>query len=319
MLQVGVVGVNYKTAPLELREALSKEIIAFPKSLQEKLSQPFVLLVTCNRFEVYFSSQDLYAASHEIARRLEKIVGFSSRSCFYHYFDHTCFYHLSKVICGLDAAILGESDIQGQVKRAYYEGALDRQLPKDLHYLFQKSLRIGKQIRTHFFPSHKLMTLEELIYLLSKEWLHEKILFVGYSEINRKIMHFFRGQGMTNMTVCTTAELKGSLPLEKVEEWVNYSVVIVGTKRQDYVLNFKEHCQTKLVFDLGMPRSVDPLLKQVLKLYTLEDLSLEIEKRQAFPILDLRLCEKAIGDLTSRYEKIYAKRELNKTRMLLSV
>jgi glutamyl-tRNA reductase len=319
MLQVGVVGVNYKTAPLELREALSKEIIAFPKSLQEKLSQPFVLLVTCNRFEVYFSSQDLYAASHEIVRKLEKIVGFSSRSCFYHYFDHTCFYHLSKVICGLDAAILGESDIQGQVKRAYYEGALDRQLPKDLHYLFQKSLRIGKQIRTHFFPSHKLMTLEEVIYLLSKEWLDKKILFIGYSEINRKIMQFFRAKGVSNMAICTGANLTSRLRLEKIEHWVNYPIVIVGTKRQDYVLKLKEGFDTKLVFDLGMPRSVDPLLKEALRLYTLEDLSLEIEKRQIFPSVDLRLCEKAIADLTSRYEKIYAKRELNKTRMLLSV
>ena len=306
MLQVGVVGINYKSAPLALREAFARYVIEETKGLETMLSAPFVLLATCNRFEIYFSASDLYAASHEIVRKLEKIVGVGLRSSFYHYFGHTCFFHLSKVASGLDAAIVGESDIQGQVKKAYEGAAFSRLLNKDLHYIFQKSLRVGKILRTHFFPSQDVMSLEDVIFKLVSN--KDKILFVGYSEINRKIMHFFKERGIKDITICTNSCIEGCLPKEAIDEWVNYSVVIVGTKYPGYLLHATViKTSTRLLFDLGMPRNIDPKLREICKLYSLEEITSGVKSS-----INMKECEEAIKDLTRRYEKIYARRQILK-------
>ena len=329
MLQIGVVGVNYKTASLKLRESLAREAQLQTTKLEQNFDFPHVVLATCNRFEIYFSSNDLYSTSHQIVRTLEKIVGNSSRSSFYHYFDHTCFFHLAKVISGLDSAILGESDIQRQVKKGYQLAHKRQNLSKELHYLFQKSLRIGKKLRTHFLRPHRLINLEKYIATSSKQFIDEPILFVGYSDINRKIMNEFRQNGFSDFTLCTRSKQIDEnipiLPFEQIAQWINYSVVVVGTKYGEYLLKEKqaylESVKTSLIFDLGIPRNVEPLLSEVekIELIDLEHIALQIEKRREISQLEIKRAEEEIRNLTRQYEDIYQAREVTKMRMLVGV
>ncbi|MCF7851617.1 MAG: hypothetical protein K9M07_00055 [Simkaniaceae bacterium] len=326
MLQVGVVGVSYKTASLKLRESLAREIDE-KMDLNGVFGCPFILLGTCNRFEIYFSGSDLYQLSHKIVSALEMIVNEFGRASFYYYFGHTCFLHLAKVISGLDSAILGESDVQRQVKKAYLFAKQKRSLSKDLHYLFQKSLRIGKLLRTHFFSHNRLMSLERYIFETVKEDIYKGVLFIGYSDINRKLMKEFIHRKVKNIAICTRFgsedERIVSFDFQQVRRWIDYPVVIVATKYPHYLIR-EEHAylkdvKTRYLFDLGIPRNVEPMLAEYegVGLYDLEVIANEIEKQRKISDLDQKRCEQEIKRLTERYEKIYAERELYKMRLFL--
>lgn len=320
MLQVGVVGISDKTAPLQIREALARQIMA-GVSLEEELNIPFVLVMTCNRFEIYFSAEDFSLTHHKIVKTIKNLTEGVHSSYFYSFSDLACFFHLSKVIAGLDAAILGESDVQRQIKKAYIRAAKEGPLDKALHYIFQKGLRIGKILRTKFFPLTSSKTLEELIALELADVERQKILFIGYSDMNRKIARFLMQKGFGPMTFCSRS--MPFLPFEQRKEWIHYPIVIVATQYPGYLINRADiegkAFQTKYLFDLGMPRNVDPTLSTVegLTLKGLDEIVLSIDKK--VPLLDIYRCEEEIKGLIHKYEAIYTKRELNKLHMFESV
>lgn len=328
MLQIGVVGINYKTAPLKLRESLARKVLE-SNEFEELIDTPFVLLSTCNRFEVYFSSPDLYTTSHKIVRQIERLLGGGSRSSFYHYFDHTCFFHLAKVISGLDAAIIGESDVKRQVKKAYLSAHQKRRLSKEIHFLFQKSMRISKYLRTHYLNPHHLMNLEEIIYTMSKKWLDRGVLFVGYSEINRKISKSLLQQGIHRQALCTRYNVDSPvfdvIPYSDIDCWTQYGVVIVGAKHPGYLLKaqhaYLRNVNTRALFDLGIPRNVEPLLSEnkEINLYSIDMLADAIEERRAPSLFNIRSSEEVIREMTKKYEKSYNQRELEKARLLVGV
>lgn len=323
MLQIGVVGVNTKTASLRLREKLARQSV---ETHLEKKQLPFpcVLLSTCNRFEIYFSAANLSETADFIMDILEELIEEGCRVAFYHYFHHTCFYHLAKVISGLDSAILGESDIQRQVKKAYLKAQLLRPLSKEIHYLFQKSLRMGKRLRTDIIQQHKAVNLEKFILHQAIQSRCRSVLFIGNSELNRKIIRVFDQCGFTDITLCTRME--GILPyptlhFDQVASWVDYSLVIVATKHPEYVIE-KQHMkgktvQTQMIFDLGIPRNVDPSIADGINLIDLERLNTSLEKKRKISAKEIERAEAAIRHWTYTYEHIFVEREINKNRMLI--
>ena len=131
-MRVGLIGMNYKLFDLEIREHFAKEA---ERLLERNLGFPLVLLSTCNRTEIYYSAEDLSEGHSAILSELKSGIGEFSDDNLYSYFGEQCFGHLAKVASGLDSVILGEAEIQRQVKEAY---------EKALEYYF-KSLKI-KQI-----------------------------------------------------------------------------------------------------------------------------------------------------------------------------
>ncbi|MFQ5677494.1 MAG: hypothetical protein ACE5G1_16515 [bacterium] len=166
-MRVGVIGINHKLADLKLRECFAKICHQRFRSCRFTCTEhSFVLLNTCNRTEVYFSSEIL-AETHSyilnILRRDLHDIEEKFDQKLYSYFGHDCFYHLARVTSGLDSAIAAETEIQGQVKTAYEKVLEYFQLPREMHYLFQKSLKIGKRIRTDLPLGRGLPDIEHAI------------------------------------------------------------------------------------------------------------------------------------------------------------
>jgi glutamyl-tRNA reductase len=280
-MHLGVVGINHKLADLKLREQLAKACQKlFGKFNTVVHDHYFVLLSTCNRTEVYFSSEDLASTHSYIFSLLRSEVEEEFDHKLYSYFGVDCFYHLTRVTAGLDSAILGETEIQGQVKAAY-EGAVEYlALPKELHFLFQKSLGIAKKIRSDFALGRGMPNLEDAIYQTGQHLFHQpeqaNLLFVGASEINQKILSSFKMKGFQNMTICNRSETQSAqlvellgirqLPWERLNEWKSFDWIVLGTKSPDYLvkkepaLNYIE--EQKLVIDLSVPRNVEPAVGQ---------------------------------------------------------
>lgn len=306
-MRVGVVGINHKLADLKLREKLAKACQRrFGAAYSLHQGHHFVLLSTCNRTEVYFSSEDLAETHQYLLDKLRQEVEEEFDHKLYSYFGKDCFTHLVRVTIGLDSAVLAETEIQGQVKSAY-ECALEyRTLPKEIHFLFQKSLHIAKKIRSEMSLGRGLPSLEQAIFQTGKQFFFEekpKILFVGASEINLKILTYLKTKGHADITICNRTidsslqiaerQKTAFLKWENLIWWHDYDWVIFGTKSPNYLIGKQDVPQgmvsRKLVMDLSVPRNVEPKLDQDgrITLLNIDQINrqLRVRNRQAMQVM----------------------------------
>ncbi len=263
MKKIGVLGINYRSAPLHLREKIAQ--IEWDTSNK-------IILTTCHRTEIYFSHDDLAQIQSELFQDIKSKIPHSHEHAFYSYFGKECFFHLACVTAGLDSAILAESDIQRQVKIAYEKERVRQHLPSPLHFLFQKSLKLGKKLRSTFPLFHTTFHLEGLIFKLAQKFPSDKLLFIGNSDINRKIIHYFWRKGQKNMTLLTH-QLDKATPFAldyavslkdyaELPNWHTYDVVISATTSEKHLItSVPKETQTHLILDLSVPRTVDPSLR----------------------------------------------------------
>ncbi len=288
LVQVGVIGISHKSSDLTLREKVARVCV---DTLEIDHGFSHVLLTTCNRTEIYFSAQDL-AETHSILLgwlRAKISVPFEHK--LYSYFGIECFAHIAKVSSGLDSLIVAETEIQGQVKKAYAHACQSQVLPSCMHYMFQKALKISKAARGHL-PIGSKTSLERLLFQLAHSLFEKtsslRVLFVGNSQINRKIFHYFQQKGIINTSICTHRPTSPEcIPWSELCSWPDFPLVICGTCQNNYTLHPEEILNhkaplTRLICDLSMPRTVDPRLAQTphILLMNLDDLGSMLVKQQ---------------------------------------
>src|SRR5574340_388424 len=154
-MSILVVGLNHKSAPVEIREKLAFNANNIPTALSHFLQkhQPAeaVILSTCNRVEMYVSSLDGSIQVEDILSFLadfHKIELSDFSSYMYHNKDDRAVNHLFFVAASLDSMVLGESQILSQVKEAYTIASLQEATGKVLNQLFQLALNVAKIIHT---------------------------------------------------------------------------------------------------------------------------------------------------------------------------
>ncbi|NGX51680.1 MAG: Glutamyl-tRNA reductase [Chlamydiae bacterium] len=314
-MHVGVIGINHKSSTLALREKLAR---AFQKAFAVTFSSDFVLLSTCNRTELYFSSSHLAECHIEILNRLRTELHESFEHALYSYFGRDCFYHLGRVISGMDSAIFGESDIQRQVKLAYEKQRQSHQLSHDLHYLFQKGLKIGKEMRTSVLVTKKGTQLAAIIQSImerkERDLSRSSILFIGNSDVNRKLHSFFEWKGCREMVLCTRMAIDSLPSLAVVDwtglkEWHRFDVVICGTYHEEYVLDAVEgEISPTLLFDLSVPRTIHPDLGKhpQISLYNIDQIGEIFQKKRGEK--EIALCEDLIEKAVTRQMHLFKER-----------
>ena len=136
-------GISYKNAPVSVREKFSLD--------EKKCSEirrglgPAVVLCTCNRTEIYFTS----AAVGDAAALLSGISGTDSIPEYLRTYEgESALRHLFRVACGIDSMILGEDEILRQVKSAYSEAAVNGSTDFELNTAFQAAMTCAKRIKT---------------------------------------------------------------------------------------------------------------------------------------------------------------------------
>jgi glutamyl-tRNA reductase len=156
MLNMIVLGLSYKTTPVELREKISVPC----SKLQEVLLKLYtefdeikevVVLSTCNRVEIYAVVSDIGEIRQKLIEFLCKRnnVDVSKLSNnWYFYYGKGAIQHLLRVASSLDSMIIGETQILGQVKKAYFTAFKLETTSKILNILFQQAFRVAKKIRT---------------------------------------------------------------------------------------------------------------------------------------------------------------------------
>ncbi|HEX5636554.1 MAG TPA: glutamyl-tRNA reductase, partial [Gammaproteobacteria bacterium] len=149
------IGLNHKTAPVELRERLAFTPDTLPEAVRSLVKVACVseaaILSTCNRTELYCTVHDSPTADRELVEWFSGFHGFNteelSQHLYLYHHDETIRHALS-VACGLDSMVLGEPQILGQMKQAYSQAVTLGSVGMLLGKLFQHAFSVAKQVRT---------------------------------------------------------------------------------------------------------------------------------------------------------------------------
>ena len=328
-MQIGVVGINHKNASLAIREKLAQ---VCHKRLGHRDAfigdRSFVLLSTCNRTEIYFTAPYLSETHTYLLHLIRPDIHPTLDQKLYSFFGDDCFTHLCRVTAGLDSAIVGESEIQRQVKCAYQDTAEVRSLPSILHFAFQKALKIGKDLRTEFPLSGSIPQLDQGILHIGNHFHHQFLerpfLFIGASQTNRHLIHFFKQKKASSLTLINrtdstsyTLSLQENihfLPWKHLHAWIDYDTIILGTKSPTPLIHACALSSPKLILDLSVPRNADPSLsyQPQVTLYNIDQINRLLNYRQKKLNHLLIQAERFIKKTSFKYTRIFAKKSLKR-------
>jgi glutamyl-tRNA reductase len=154
-VSIVVFGVNHRTGPLALLERVTIADDAIAKTIHGLMSRPnireAVVLSTCNRTEVYAVAEKFHGAYGDLRDFFCDLGGFSADELAPHLYsqhDEAAVSHLFEVAAGLDSAVLGESEILGQVRDAWNRSQREGGSLSTLNLLFRHALEVGKRARS---------------------------------------------------------------------------------------------------------------------------------------------------------------------------
>ncbi len=289
-------GLNHKTAPVEVRERFAvpehnqaEELAALKQipSVNEG-----VVLSTCNRMELYFSVDDESKAELEIWEHVQAHfqVPAGAKSHFYSYSGAQAAKHLCSVASGLDSMVVGETEIFGQVKKAYQLAHQNGATAGMLNKLFQQVFSIGKKVRSSTLISQgttsvgsAAVDLAEKIFGNLKQC---KVLILGAGKMSRITAQSLQLRGAKSIFVANRShdravELASQMGGEavKFENWtdrlVDSDIVIASTAAPHAVVE-KSHIEAVrarrkyralFLIDIAVPRDIDPKVGDIEEVY----------------------------------------------------
>lgn len=305
-----LIGINHRTAPLEIRERLwysDNELAPALVRLKDKFFSECFIVSTCNRTELYgivdgsnaFEPRQAVAdAAAEMLVESKSTRDVVRKEYLYQLFDFQAASHLFKVASGIDSMIIGDIQILGQVKSHYTLAVNHHATGPYLNRLVQTALHVGKRARTETSISQGAVSVSyaavELATKIFSNLSDKKILLVGAGEtgeltaknlIDRGISSLF----ITNRTQARAEELVSKLngtvvPFDRFESnLLQMDVVISSVTTTNYILGIdvirnimKARSNTPmLLIDLGVPRNIDPAVNTLenVFLYDLDSLS----------------------------------------------
>ena len=297
-----VVGLNHRTAPVEVRERLSlnKEQLPEALSAMNEHGASGVILSTCNRSEFYTldlpenpSTEGPKSGADRVKDFLVERFGISLLDVdryLYVYRGYDCIHHLFRVASSLDSMILGEEQIIGQVRDAYETATAAGTAQGPLAQLFQQALRIGRRVRRETGISRNALSVSRACVEMAKSVLGDlsrrRVLVVGAGEAGELAAEVLSLSGVTDITVTNRTfqraeELAANLsalaiPFNGMPKALRESDIVIGcTGSPGYVLEAGLISDTMavrpdrplLLIDIAVPRDIDPQAAQVQNVY----------------------------------------------------
>src|ERR687893_3144487 len=173
-----VLGLHHRSAPLELLERTTVAPERLPKVLADLVGREdvreAVVLSTCNRTEVYASVERFHPGVGDLRDALSELASTAPEDLadhVYTYHDTAAVAHLFTVAAGLDSALLGESEILGQVRRAWEVAAAEGASGATLNQLFRHAVEVGKRVRHETGIGRRLTSLSSAAVAMAGEHL----------------------------------------------------------------------------------------------------------------------------------------------------
>jgi len=305
MGEIYALGVNYRTAPVEVREKLACSIQEVKTLLPELKASSGVeevcLLSTCNRVEMYAFSLNEGSANLLLELFL-KMKNIGEREHIFLKRGKEAVFHVFKVASSLDSMVVGEPQIVAQFKESFRIAREVGTVGKILNRLFEKALRVSKRVRTETGISRSAVSVSYAAVELGRKIFGDlrkaKVLLVGAGEMGELAANYLRRLGcqvfITNRTYEKALKLSqklggNALRFEDMEDILpSMDIVIVSTGAKDFVITERmirrvmrrRNYEPMFLIDISVPRNVEPSVGKVdeVFLYDIDDLKEVVER-----------------------------------------
>ena len=323
-----IVGLSHKTAPVEIREKLS-----FPsQTIGEPLNRlctsyginEGVIISTCNRVEIFAVTQDIEKGLWQLKRFMSDYHNIPMEGLDEHLYTYTsedAARHIFRVASGLDSMVLGEPQIFGQVKDAYGYALQHRTAGVIINKLFHKAFSVAKRIRTETKIGSSAVSISYAAVELAKKIFGtlegKSVMLIGAGEMAELAAKHLLSNGVQEIIVANRT-YERAIEMAKgfngtpimFREFPHYlkrvDIVIASTAAPKYIIRpeqvdevIKERKNRSMFFiDISVPRNVDPLINNIdnIYLYNVDDLQGVVEANMKERAKEARAAEVIIDE-----------------------
>lgn len=304
-MDIIVVGLNHRTAPIEIREKLSISDAQLREALIRLKSchgiDEGVILSTCNRVEVCAVVQQVQTGFQRIKEFFEDHhTGLSAEewnACLYLYSADEAIRHLFRVASSLDSMVIGEPQVLGQLKEAFDTAMHQKATGVILNKVFRKAISVAKRVRTETKIAENAVSISfaavELAKKIFGQLAGKEALLVGAGEMAELAVRHLVDNGVGKVMI-TTRNFDNAIDLAKrfdgipirMEEFPRYlaesDILICSTGAPHYVIT-EDHIRQTIqrrknrpifLIDISVPRNIDPHVNRIdnVFLYDIDDL-----------------------------------------------
>ncbi|MEK5232749.1 glutamyl-tRNA reductase [Lysinibacillus sp. FSL K6-0232] len=323
-----VVGLNYKTAPVEIREKLSFIESELPQAMEALQKQKSILenviVSTCNRTEIYAVVDQLHTGRHFVKQFLANwfdlpVETFSSYLTIRE--EDEAVEHLFKVTAGIDSMVLGETQILGQVKKSFLNGQEIGTTGTIYNQLFKQAVTFAKRAHNETAIGENAVSVSYAAVELAKKIFgslqRKHVAILGAGKMGELAIENLYGSGVGKVTVINrTFEKAESLAAKFHGEaksmkelqcsLLEADILITSTGATDYVIDYElmqfverlRKGRPLFMVDIAVPRDIDPRVGDLANvfLYDIDDLQGIVEA-------NLAERERAAADITAMISK----------------
>jgi glutamyl-tRNA reductase len=275
-------GVSHRTAAVDVRERFAVPASALPEALARLKTMPGrtegLILSTCNRTEFYVTGE--FRESEGFFDSFYQDFRAGDEAHLFRLWGNDCVRHLFRVVSGLESMVVGETEIFGQVKRAYEFASGAKMTGRLLNRLFQKSFRVGKQIRSSTAITRGSVSVGSVAVDLAEQIFGDlngcKIMILGAGETSEKTARAFRSRGAEQIFVSNRsferaqalATLTGGRAIH-FEDWEqefrDLDILVSATAAPHAIITLDKLApfwrarahRPLFLIDLAMPRDID--------------------------------------------------------------
>ncbi len=323
-----VIGVSHHRSPVTIREQFAIGEARVPESLrfirEQKIADEAVILSTCNRVEIYAATSSEPAAA--FAELKEFLAATRSGeepldAGIYTLSEPQSLQHLFRVACGMDSMVLGETEILGQLKKAYELALAHQHTGGRLNKAFQRAFNVAKHIRTETGIQRGSISVGsvavELAGKIFTSLQDRQVMVIGAGETSEKTARALLSRGATSIIVANrshdralalAAELGGrAVPFDNwINEFEKVDIAISSTSAPHPILNRARleplmklrRNRPLLLIDIAVPRDIDPEINLMpdVYLYNIDDLQSIADDYLKQRKEEIERCEKIIRE-----------------------
>jgi len=303
-MSIVVIGLSHRTSPVEMRERFAFAEARIPEALQklrdEGIAREAVILSTCNRVELYIATS-LQPA--EAGNKLKEFLGDVHAHPaplgeeLYALHEPHSVHHLFKVACGLDSMVLGETEILGQLKKAYDLALQGGHTGARLNKAFQRAFNVAKHVRTETNIQRGSISVASVAVELAEKIFSSlsghDVMVIGAGDTSEKTARALLSRGAKSIVVANRSydraealakDLGGravkfddwSREFEKIDIAISSTAAphhILDRARLEPLMKLRRH-RPLLLIDIAVPRDIDPAVNQMdnVYLYNVDDL-----------------------------------------------
>jgi glutamyl-tRNA reductase len=293
-------GLSHQTAAVEVRERFAIPASALPEALGRLKTMPGLIegliVSTCGRTEFYVAGDFRDCPAQAFFESFYRDIRAGEETQLFRLRDSHCVRHLFQVASGLDSMVLGETEIFGQVKRAYEFAKTAKTTGKLLNRLFQKSFQVGKQVRSSTAITRGSVSVSSVAVDLAERIFGKlegcKIMILGAGQTGEKTAKTFRSRGARQILVSNRSSERARI-LAKVtggqaihfanwpREIGDVDILVSATAAPQAIVTSEKlpflpvrRRRPLLMIDLAMPRDIDPAFHHLdgVYLYDLDSL-----------------------------------------------